>query len=274
MTDNYLLDHGWAHEHERLLALGELFDPGTRRALADRGLAPGWRCLEVAAGSGTIARWLATQVGETGTVVATDLSTGFLEQVAAEVPNLEARRHDIINDPPEAGAYDLVHTRFLLEHLSSWRVALANMAASVRPGGWLVVEAIEWGNPRLAVTGRRRDPRALALAAMSPVIRVLVGASKLLNVDIGAQLPAELEQLGMTEVTAEGRSVFISGGGAGETLATLTLAHYRDLATARAPALKGAVGRGLDAVSRSLTGPGLWSMAPPVVAAAGRRPPA
>lgn len=293
MTDTYLLDHGWEHEHERLLALGATFDPGTRRALAATGLAPGWRCLEVAAGAGTVARWLAEQVGEHGTVVATDLDTGFLEKLAGEVPNLEARRHNIVTDPVDEGTYDLVHTRFLLEHLHSRQEALANMARAVRPGGWLVAEALQWTTPHIGMaTGRPgRHPRALVAQALSPVVHVLLNVFKDtgLRVDVGAQLPADLARLGLTEITAEGRAVFVTAGTPGADVVDLSLQHARDLILdppaamqgrglsparllSRAPALKAVLGRRLDAMAGIFGDPAMWTMLPVVVAAAGRRP--
>ena len=54
-----------ADEDERLSLLEQLFDPTTRRRRAL--VRPGWRCLEVGAGRGSMAVWLAEQVGPSGT---------------------------------------------------------------------------------------------------------------------------------------------------------------------------------------------------------------
>jgi hypothetical protein len=48
--------------------------PSRRRYLAALGIQKGWHCLEVGAGHGVVARWLAEQVGPTGRVVATDIN--------------------------------------------------------------------------------------------------------------------------------------------------------------------------------------------------------
>jgi 2-polyprenyl-3-methyl-5-hydroxy-6-metoxy-1,4-benzoquinol methylase len=74
-----------AAEDERLTLLEQLYDPVSRRrrALVERG----WRCLEVAAGRGSMAVWLAEQVGPAGQVVATDIDTRYLQGL--ELPNLE-----------------------------------------------------------------------------------------------------------------------------------------------------------------------------------------
>ena len=60
-------------EQRRLDALARVLDPGTQRVLRERGLAPGWRCLEVGGGSGSVARWLASQVVPGGSVLSTDV---------------------------------------------------------------------------------------------------------------------------------------------------------------------------------------------------------
>jgi ubiquinone/menaquinone biosynthesis C-methylase UbiE len=52
-------------------------NPGTIRRMGNIGVTDGWICLEVGAGAGSIARWLARRVGPTGSVVATDLDTRF-----------------------------------------------------------------------------------------------------------------------------------------------------------------------------------------------------
>ena len=65
-------------ESRRLHAIADLFDPATRRLLAQVGVARGWRCLEVAAGTGSVAAWLADQVGPEGEVFATDIDLTHL----------------------------------------------------------------------------------------------------------------------------------------------------------------------------------------------------
>ena len=58
----------------------------------------GWRCLEFGAGGGSIAAWLCDRVAPDGAVVATDLDTTVLEEVAHpdldedDLPEGEAKR--------------------------------------------------------------------------------------------------------------------------------------------------------------------------------------
>jgi chemotaxis methyl-accepting protein methylase len=79
--------------------------------------------------------------------VATDLDLQRLGDLPGQV---EVRRHDITRDELESAAYDLVHCRFVLQHLAEPVVALDKMAAAVAPGGWLVVEEGDTGLSELA----------------------------------------------------------------------------------------------------------------------------
>ena len=101
----------------RLRLLEARYDPRTFARLSMFGPLAGTRCLEVGAGAGSVARWLAAQVGPSGQVVATDTNPRFL--AGAHRTGVEVRRHDILTDPLEPGHYDLVHCRALLLHLTA-----------------------------------------------------------------------------------------------------------------------------------------------------------
>src|SRR5262249_48285112 len=137
--DHYIASHSAeAFERERLGLLERVADPITLRRLHSLGVREGWRCLEIGAGHGSVARWLAKQVGPQGQVVATDLNPRFLRELAA--PNITVRHHDILHDELEEAHYDLVHCRFLLMHLSQPQRAVERMAAAGRHGGWRGLE--------------------------------------------------------------------------------------------------------------------------------------
>jgi hypothetical protein len=121
----------------RLVLLQRLLDPETRRILTDLHIRPHWRCLELGAGLGSIARWLGVQCPQ-GRVVATDLDVGSLE--AAVGPRVEVLRHDVTTEGFPTGSFDLIHARMLLVGLSTRDAVLARAADWLAPGGWLVVE--------------------------------------------------------------------------------------------------------------------------------------
>jgi SAM-dependent methyltransferase len=135
---------GWAAampptevERERLRAMAGMLDPATIGHLGELGAGEGWRCLEVGAGEGSIARWLSARVGS-GSVVATDLDTRFFGfPVTGEV---EVLRHDISADPCPGEPFDLIHARFVLMHIPSRERVLRKLASWLKPEGWLLIE--------------------------------------------------------------------------------------------------------------------------------------
>jgi len=114
---SYAWDNSWADAGRRLELLEQCWDPRSHEALRSAGVRPGWRCLEVGGGAGSIARWLCDAVGPDGTVVAVDLDTRFLARI--DVPNLEVIEADIVTEGLPAGPFDLIHTRAVLATSSS-----------------------------------------------------------------------------------------------------------------------------------------------------------
>jgi SAM-dependent methyltransferase len=154
-----------ATESKRLGLLAQRFDPGTIRRLGELGVTKGWRCLEVGAGHGSIARWLADSVGPSGSVVAADIDTRFLTGLPGnvDVRELDIREQDL---EPE---FDLAHCRALLMHLPDPDAALARIIAALRPGGVLLAEEGDFGllhfggHPN---SGAQNDAHQLILNAM------------------------------------------------------------------------------------------------------------
>jgi SAM-dependent methyltransferase len=120
-------------------------DLGTVEHLTRLGVGPGWRCVEIGAGVGTVARWLSEQVGSSGHVLATDLDTRWL----ADLPSsgVEVRVSDIAVEAPGENTFDLVHARGVLIWLPEWERAIWHMVAALRPRGWILLEEIDMGSP-------------------------------------------------------------------------------------------------------------------------------
>ena len=134
----YLFDNAALEADDRFGALAALFDPVTFRHLDRLDVGEGWRCLEVGAGGGSVARWLATRVGESGHVLATDLDPRWLERGARPERRGAPAQHR--RRPAARSPFDLAHERLVLMHIPEREAALRSMVASVRPGGWLLVE--------------------------------------------------------------------------------------------------------------------------------------
>ena len=223
----YLYDPAWQPELERLRALEELFEPASRHFIARLGLAPGWRCLEVGGGAGGLVGWLADRVGASGHVLATDLDPRFLAAQARD--NVEVRRHDLVRDPPiESDRFDLVHARAVLEHLADPRAGLARLASAVRPGGWLVVEDIDFGGAHIpAAMAHFVSPasRGAVYRKIIAAMRELV-AHQGLRPAVGASLPTALHEAGLCDVGAELHAPFVAGGAARDCM-RLTVEYLR-----------------------------------------------
>ena len=139
--NQYIFDNAAAQAAQRFGSLEKLYDPRTLGFLEATGVGPGWRCLEVGAGGGSVAAWMAERVGASGHVLVTDIDPRYLAALsAAEQPNLEVRHHDIGQDPLPEAAFDLIHARLVLIHVPQREAALASLVAALRPGGWIVVE--------------------------------------------------------------------------------------------------------------------------------------
>ena len=197
-----------AEEDARLDLLEQIYDPTSqaRRTLVQ----PGWRCLEVGAGRGSMAVWLATQVGPTGQVVATDVDTRYLSRL--ELPNLEVVRHNILDEPLDAlgeGSFDLVCSRLMLFHLQNRQEqAIKQMVACLRPGGWLVDEDSDW-----TTAGQPVDPAHPRYDDYQRVWRdgdwwTARGYDK----TFGRRLPALFERAGLEDIRAESSSEVVRGG--------------------------------------------------------------
>jgi len=141
-----VLSPEWGDERARLAAMAQVSDPSTRRLLDDAGLTSGWRCLEVGAGAGSVASWMARRVvgrnpaGRSGHVTATDIDTRFLRELSD--PNLTVLEHDVTADEFPQESFDLIHACFVLEHLPAREQVLDKMVRWLAPGGTLVLEAI------------------------------------------------------------------------------------------------------------------------------------
>jgi SAM-dependent methyltransferase len=132
-----------ADRHHR--GLSKLLDPISATRISR--LLPvldGKRCLEVGYGGGKFALWLASRVGRDGQVLATDLKPLPMPQMTT----LQVLQHNVVTEPiPDAGTWNLIHARLLLNHLRDRRAVLAKLAAALAPGGLLVTEDWQSATP-------------------------------------------------------------------------------------------------------------------------------
>ena len=217
----YVFDNAAPQAPARLAALADVFDPGSRRHLCERGVANGWHCLEIGGGLGTMTRWLSDRVGLAGSVLTTDIDTRHLRQL--RLANVDVRQHDVIRDPLPPGVFDLALARLVLEHLPDPDLALAKMIDALRPGGWIVVEDFEL-LPGIATGESGLAERISKTMAAMRHVSAAAGAHQRL----GRSLAARLRAQGLTNVDTEGRILLWRGRTAGAALSRLNFEQLRE----------------------------------------------
>ena len=147
----YVFDNDSTHSDEQHRCLAAAYDPITTESLATTGVGAGWDCLEVGAGGGSVAHWLARRVAPTGSVLATDINPRHVRPA----PGLTAARHDVVRDPLPDKRFDLIHARLVLLHLPERVAVLDKLVRALKPGGWLQLDEfdIDYG-PALAGPGQ------------------------------------------------------------------------------------------------------------------------
>lgn len=217
----YMLDNVWENAHQRLTLLEAVYDPATTGRLAQLGVGPGWRCLELGAGAGSIARWLCDRVGADGRVVAVDLEPRFL--AADPRPNLDVVRCDIVADGIPGDGYDLIHTRALLVHLPQRDELLPALVLRLRPGGIILLEEGDAYPIATASSPIYTELWDRAFAAMAK------GGA---DATWGRHLPARLAAAGAVDVAAAGDVQMFTGGSPYARFAILTMSQLTPMLVA------------------------------------------
>lgn len=197
-------------QHHLLLDhLAEMLDPFTRRRLEQAGRLAGARCLEVGAGAGTIAEWLAGRVGPDGEVIATDLDPSRIPTH----PRITPLTHDIAADPIPPGGYDLIHARLVLAHLPERRQVLTRLVAALNPGGALVIDEFDASWNRCILSAPTPHTHRLFHAYHHVLLAALVAAGA--DPTWGRQCHQAMHHAGLIDVDTELWSRSWHGGEAG-----------------------------------------------------------
>ena len=200
MPSAYTWDNAMVEGRRRLALLEHALDPSTFRRLATIGVAPGWRCLDLGAGGGTVCEWLSPHVGPTGRVVALDLDARFVRPLPCA--NVEVREENVVDAELPAGTFDLVHTRWTLLHVPERDRVLERLVAALKPGGTLFLE----------------EPDVLPVAALDRTgwhdvsMRIFpVIAARGSDVAWARALPHRVQALGLGDVRAEAEFAWFHG---------------------------------------------------------------
>jgi ubiquinone/menaquinone biosynthesis C-methylase UbiE len=181
-----------------------LFQPLAERLLATVPLWTGERVLDVACGTGIVARLAAQLIGTTGLVTGVDLNPGMLEVARAQTPTsgaaVEWREGDAGALPCDDASYDVALCQQGLQFFPDQPRALREMHRVLRPGGRLALSV--WRglehNPfnRAVAAGLARYVSAEAAAAIrapfahgdAQVLRRLIVDAGFRDVEIQVQV--------------------------------------------------------------------------------------
>lgn len=190
------LRHYWSDEKSRRRYLDHLFDDTARdydyverllafgsgsryrrMALARAGLAPGMHVLDIATGTGLVAREALATVGAAGRVTGLDPSAGMLAE-AGRLPMALVRG---LGEklPFRDASFDFVSMGFALRHVADLEGLFGEMRRVLRPGGTACVLEITYpSRPALRAPLRlfmtRVVPQVARVAGKGPQARALM----------------------------------------------------------------------------------------------------
>ncbi|MFI6348203.1 class I SAM-dependent methyltransferase [Streptomyces sp. NPDC050560] len=208
-------EHGRDRQHWSAAAN----DPVTLPRLAALGVGPGWHCLEIGAGGGSVSRWLAGRVLPGGSVLASDRDPSALRPE----PGLRVAALDVTVDPLPEAVYDLIVARLVLQHLPTRETVLGRLVRALRPGGVLHVDEFDASyEPPLLTPGPEAEELYLRfLAAKGAAMRAAGG-----DPHWGRKAPAALRAAGLVDLDVHIR---VAVRHAGEPGLGLQLNHTHNL---------------------------------------------
>jgi ubiquinone/menaquinone biosynthesis C-methylase UbiE len=198
--EHWQLAGNTADAYEQFL-VPSIFAPWARRLVALLRLQPGERVLDVACGTGVVARLAAQHVGQDGHVVGVDLNSGMLE-VARSLPPaagavVEWREANALALPFPEAEFDVVGCQNGLQFFPDRRAALREMYRVLAPAGRLAL--LVWRtideSPGFAALADALDRDVSQAAAMMRApfafgngeeLRALIGQAGFRDVDIRA----------------------------------------------------------------------------------------
>ena len=189
--------HGTSPDEQRRLShLNLLLNASS---VAEMALLGGERVLDVGSGLGQLSRAIARAAGPRGCVIGIERSLAQIEEarrqatVTGEEGLVEFRSGDVLAFPlrdDEWGTFDVVHGRFILEHVPDPLSVVRGMVRAARPSGRIVLEDDDHDIVRVW-------PEAEGLGPVwNAYIKSYRAAGN--DPDIGRKLPALLHAAGAT----------------------------------------------------------------------------
>ncbi len=120
-----------------------LFQAWPQKLVATTAITTGANVLDVACGTGVLARYLATQVGKPDLVTGVDINVGMLAVAKRQAPNINWQQAAAEQLPFESHRFDAVFCQFGLMFFNDRTTAISEMYRVLRAGGQLAIAV--WG---------------------------------------------------------------------------------------------------------------------------------
>ncbi len=184
---------------DRLLIVQRVHGEDTADLFHRLGDLKGKRVADLGCGVGAISRWIASYVGESGSVWGIDVSEAQIEQAKQlteqqGIKNIQYSVASAYKTGLPREAFDVAYCRFLLMHVREPERVLAEMYSLIKPGGWLVVEDGDFTTPSCLPPVREVDQ-------VMELYR-LAGASQGADFEIGKRLHRLALETGVEETQA------------------------------------------------------------------------
>lgn len=202
----YLMNNRHPETGARFTGLETVLDGVSIGHLTRLGVPPAGRCLEIGAGGGSIARWMADKAGPNGRVVAVDLDTRWFRHDGR--PQLEVQQLDVVTGPIPDGPWDVIHERLVLQHIPARLEVLDQLVTRLAPGGWLLLEDFDTGEVR---TTDRSGPNHDLIVRMAEAFNRVLGERGGVT-DFAAGAWRLLRERGLVDTGASGYVAFSPGG--------------------------------------------------------------
>ncbi|OHU47230.1 hypothetical protein BKG82_26610 [Mycobacteroides chelonae] len=236
----------------RLQVIQEAMDQFTQEVITAVSPAGG-RSLEIGAGAGSIARWLARRDPQ-GTVEAIDIDTSLLQEDLPE--NLAVTKADISESDYPASSFDLIHARFVLSHLPDRNDLVNRISGWLRPGGHLVITDPYQLPPNTS-------PHAVVQKVFGAYVRFVESSG--MSLEWVRSVPSLLASAGLEDVNHHGRTTFLGGGEADRWAPLIEPVAEQLLA-------QGIVQQDLDDFFAALQNPAILDIPQIIITVTGRKP--
>lgn len=139
-TETFQISAEQAEEYEDRF-VPALFQQWVEPVLQAAAVGPGDRMLDVACGTGVVARAAADRVAPDGTVTGVDLNPAMLAVAHRVAPEIDWRQGDVATLPFRERSFDVVTCQSAIFFFPDPTGALREMRRVTRPGGRVVVQA-------------------------------------------------------------------------------------------------------------------------------------